>query len=626
MSHLPKVPEWAEGVYQLERNDPVSGGPLRIDEKGKERGTANKPLIDLANRTEWLKEKYDTAFDNLGWMQLGEWVVGLEVSLPNQIVNYGGSWYRYRGSLDIPHVIAGESPEEDGGVWSGDNPDGVWVDVGDASLRANLSSSDGLRLVGKVSTISALRTVEPLFDKQWINVEKYWDDSLHPLGTYWYDATDITSSDNGGTVIVTTLGARWKYVGAPTVETYGAYGDGVHDDAAAIRRCIAAEDAINFPGEQYLVISPIEPLRTKQIFQGAGTTALIGDVVSPAVSFSIFEFTLNWREGVQFRDMVLKSRTPGVGRGVYSPSSIYVANAFFGNVSFDASLEIGIDANLILCEVGQCRFGLEGTRGASFQAIRSVGQSVVGSNYITNANTIKNSRFFNSNSGYAIEFVNGIQCVFDSCDFESNGNTLGTVRVAGMLSAYFNKCWYERNSGRSFVSAGMDSVGTIQGVQVLSVNACWIKLENDNKEIVHATTTNVNISITDCAGTGFSGRNLFSINESNNPMTYLRDFRNNYFVGFSLLPQNTGYAAEMGVGILDLRDSAGAKNAIISASSSRLTMAHNNGLGVQKQDGTVFFEVVTTATGTQIRGRSADGTMYKLQPPNGGGAATWTGV
>lgn len=153
MSHLPKVPEWAEGVYQLERNDPVSGGPLRIDEKGKERGTANKPLIDLANRTEWLKEKYDTAFDNLGWMQLGLWAVGLEVSLPTQIVSFDGSWYRYRGNLDVPHVIVGGSPEEDGGIWSGDDPDGVWVDVGEVALREELAKPTGAELSGFMATV-----------------------------------------------------------------------------------------------------------------------------------------------------------------------------------------------------------------------------------------------------------------------------------------------------------------------------------------------------------------------------------------------------------------------------------------------------------------------------------------
>ncbi|MBE5226698.1 hypothetical protein IG611_15240 [Pectobacterium sp. A535-S3-A17] len=139
MANLPESPNWTDGVYQIERNDPVGGGPD---------GAANKPLKDLTNRTRWLYEKFGTAFDNLGWMQLGVWAIGLEVSLPTQIVSFDGSWYRYRGNLDAPHIIAGASPTDDGGVWSGDEPDGVWVDVGDASIRADLISSDGDQMLG----------------------------------------------------------------------------------------------------------------------------------------------------------------------------------------------------------------------------------------------------------------------------------------------------------------------------------------------------------------------------------------------------------------------------------------------------------------------------------------------
>ncbi|MCA6927786.1 SGNH/GDSL hydrolase family protein [Pectobacterium versatile] len=119
MANLPESSQWADGVYQIERNDPVGGGPD---------GTANKPIKDLTNRTRWLFEKFNTAFDDLGWIQLGLWEIGVEVSLPTQIVNYQGSWYRYAGNLDAPHVISGASPDEDGN----------WINVGDAALRSEL--------------------------------------------------------------------------------------------------------------------------------------------------------------------------------------------------------------------------------------------------------------------------------------------------------------------------------------------------------------------------------------------------------------------------------------------------------------------------------------------------------
>ncbi|WP_338734691.1 hypothetical protein V8954_23400 [Klebsiella michiganensis] len=129
MAYLPELPEWTDGVYQLEKSDPVRGG---VD------GPANRPLIDLLKRTAWLKQRYEEAFSGLGWAELGEWAVGLEVKTPSQIVHYQGYWYRYGGSL--PHTITGASPSLD------DNDN--WFNLGnDVSLRANLGSGE----VGVVS-------------------------------------------------------------------------------------------------------------------------------------------------------------------------------------------------------------------------------------------------------------------------------------------------------------------------------------------------------------------------------------------------------------------------------------------------------------------------------------------
>ena len=174
MSYLPESPEWTEGVYQLERNDPVSGGPLTVDASGKEKGTANKPLIDLAKRTRWLYKQFNESFDGLGWLQVGTWAVGLEISLPKQIVNYSGSWYRYRGDLSSPHIIVGNSPTTDGGIWSSSNPDGLWVDIGDASLRIELSSDGDGQGASMVSTRED-GTVQEFIDDIKVKVEEVND-------------------------------------------------------------------------------------------------------------------------------------------------------------------------------------------------------------------------------------------------------------------------------------------------------------------------------------------------------------------------------------------------------------------------------------------------------------------
>lgn len=51
MANLPESSTFDAGVYQLELTDPVIGGPT---------GASNKPLINLANRTKYLKDQVDS--------------------------------------------------------------------------------------------------------------------------------------------------------------------------------------------------------------------------------------------------------------------------------------------------------------------------------------------------------------------------------------------------------------------------------------------------------------------------------------------------------------------------------------------------------------------------------------
>lgn len=82
----------------------------------------------------------EQAVGAIGWQELGNWATGLTVDNRQQIVYYNGSWYKYLGELE--HVIVGDSPENDGGVWSAENPTGKWSNIGDAALRSNLGSSE----------------------------------------------------------------------------------------------------------------------------------------------------------------------------------------------------------------------------------------------------------------------------------------------------------------------------------------------------------------------------------------------------------------------------------------------------------------------------------------------------
>ncbi|EOX6950161.1 hypothetical protein ACPU9B_003011, partial [Klebsiella michiganensis] len=150
----------------------------------------------------------EQAVGAIGWQELGNWATGLTVDNRQQIVYYNGSWYKYLGELE--HVITGDSPENDGGVWSAENPTGKWSNIGDAALRSNLGSGDGLKWVGKCATISALRTVEPTYAGQSITLRHAVSGGHEVNCSLWYDADDLTTADDGYSIFVTAGGARWK--------------------------------------------------------------------------------------------------------------------------------------------------------------------------------------------------------------------------------------------------------------------------------------------------------------------------------------------------------------------------------------------------------------------------------
>lgn len=96
----------------------------------------------------------EQAVGAIGWQELGNWATGLTVDNRQQIVYYNGSWYKYLGELE--HVITGDSPENDGGVWSAENPTGKWSNIGDAALRSNLGSGEGDPIIAPEKVRAAL--------------------------------------------------------------------------------------------------------------------------------------------------------------------------------------------------------------------------------------------------------------------------------------------------------------------------------------------------------------------------------------------------------------------------------------------------------------------------------------
>lgn len=122
-------------------------------------------------------------------------------------------------------------------------------------LADNSSASNGAALVGRgaqvVSTIAALRGLLITSASKHAFVTGYYAQGDGGGGEYWYDSTDTTSADNGGTIIVATDGGRWKLRlwGPVSVKQFGARGNYTggsitgQNDTAAIQAAITWAEA-----------------------------------------------------------------------------------------------------------------------------------------------------------------------------------------------------------------------------------------------------------------------------------------------------------------------------------------------------------------------------------------------
>ncbi|QYC51789.1 tail spike protein [Proteus phage vB_PmiS_PM-CJR] len=129
---------------------------LHIEHVARSRNLAGEKVLSVTdtirgekvtNRTlDGLEDLYQDALSNIGYQQMGDFEQGINITGRNQIVFENGSWYIYRG--DLPHVTTGASLAEDGGVWSEENPNGQWVNVGQAGIKEELASSNGANMIG----------------------------------------------------------------------------------------------------------------------------------------------------------------------------------------------------------------------------------------------------------------------------------------------------------------------------------------------------------------------------------------------------------------------------------------------------------------------------------------------
>lgn len=215
------------------------------------------------------------------------------------------------------------------------DPLGVGTFVADISNTSD--ASKGAALVGRgdqiVDSVAALRNLLKTSPSIYASTTGYYQAGDGGSGNYRLDIADVTSSDNGFTVIVAADGGRWKLMSLVdfNVKQAGAKGDGVTDDAAAFNTAISVCIALNrkklkIPASAYRLGSRLTATLTGIngfSLEGDGSTVTELRYDQGVDGFAVFMDDGNWwnetspSAGINLSGFTMSTKSLNTGVGLY---------------------------------------------------------------------------------------------------------------------------------------------------------------------------------------------------------------------------------------------------------------------------------------------------------------------
>ena len=240
MANLTESPIYESGIFQLEKSTPAVGGAPVIDGGIPSAGHANAQAQQLANRTAYLnlrQTETELIVADVG-VRLSTAEIDID-DLQDQITS-GGSATTLASDL-INNTDSAKGSSLVG--FDGESVSSLLKNAKTIANYANLRTYTGVAEVVRIKNKGV-------------------------TGLFYYDAADTTSPDNGGTVIVSSDGKRWKrYLnGAVYPEWFGAVADDTTD-------CSIAFDAAFATGLPIMVVGKYV---VRKRFVLTGPVSLIG--------------------------------------------------------------------------------------------------------------------------------------------------------------------------------------------------------------------------------------------------------------------------------------------------------------------------------------------------------------
>jgi hypothetical protein len=276
------------------------------------------------------------------------------------------------------------------------------------------------------------------------------------------NATKLAFTQSGAGAVARTVDSKLKDV--VSVKDFGAVGDGVADDTAAIQAALNAHRSVFIPPGTYLISSMLQVftvdannwsmtgVRGKSVLKATGNNAILG----PDSQFDA--------DNTEIAGITFDSAVSGQGTGIFGGTSggnpIYISRWTIRECNFSGRLAFGINGNMLGCEINRSYFGIYPALGTGFQAIKCVG----GNGYENTTNVIRGCQFAycgGPSVNYIVEFRQGSKVSFQDNVFEQNTATISMVWLDDITYPSFSNDWFEQNACQSYIKTSLlASTGT----------------------------------------------------------------------------------------------------------------------------------------------------------------------
>jgi hypothetical protein len=293
------------------------------------------------------------------------------------------------------------------------------------ALRAELAAGNGASIIGGaaqvVPSITALRALVKTSASKNAFATGYYAAGDGGGGAYCLDSADTATADNGGTVIVAADGGRWKLsvTHGVSVRQFGARGDGVTIDTAAVQAALNAAQRVYVPKGTYVCGA----LTTGAATEIVGDTGLTSILLNTAGAGALLTTA---------KDLVTLENLGLQGNGAKTDSGLAIAsNVVYAVRCYFNGFHKGVVQNNVASEYRILDSTIAGCNYGVYNTGKGINAKVKNCRIVTCKTAVYlNDTALSNTEGFMVE-----DCLVYDCGNAAGNNAV--IEVAG-------HCWYTR--------------------------------------------------------------------------------------------------------------------------------------------------------------------------------------